>query len=314
MQRIVFLDRGTLPGAIRRPAFAHAWDEYDRTLPKETAGRLAEATIVITNKVKLREPELSRAPKLKFIAVAATGYDCVDAAWCRAHGIEVANVPGYTGASVPEHVFMLLLALRRNLISYHEIVRKEAWQNARHFALFDYPIESLAGSVLGLFGYGKLAREVENRAAAFGMKVLVSERKGQRTPRAGRTPFEDVLKQSDALSLHCPLTPETSNLIAAQELSLMKKDALLINTARGGLIDEAALAEALRAGRIGGAGIDVLSAEPPHGGNPLLALHLPNLIVTPHIAWTSRQALAILAEEVIRNIEAFAAGAPRNIV
>jgi glycerate dehydrogenase len=314
METIVFLDRKTLPVALPRPKVLHLWKEYDCTAPDETVERLREATIAITNKVKLRDSELSQAPKLKFIAVAATGFDVVDVAWCHAHGILVSNVPAYTGASVPEHVFSLLLALRRNLIPYHQAISKGAWQKAPQFSMFDYPVTNLQGTTLGLIGYGQLAREVEKRAVAFGMKVLVAERKGAPVSRAGRVAFEDVLRQSDAISLHVPLKPETRNLIDTRELGLMKKGAILINTARGGIVDETALADALRSGHLGGAGVDVLSAEPPRDGNPLLDPSIPNLIITPHIAWTSRQALAVLAEEIILNIEAFVNGKPRNLV
>jgi glycerate dehydrogenase len=314
METIVFLDRGTLPVPLPRPKVLHLWKEYDRTTPEETGGRLREATIAITNKVKLKEPELSQAPKLKFIAVAATGFDCVDVHACRARGIGVANVPGYTGASVPEHVFALVLALRRKLIAYQQAVSRGAWQKAPQFAMFDYPIQNLQGSVLGLVGYGQLAREVEKRAIAFGMKVLIAERKGIAAPRPGRTDLEAVLRQSDVLSLHCPLTPDTRSLFGAKELGLMKKGAILINTARGGVVDEEALAEALRTGHLGGAGVDVLSTEPPREGNPLLDPSVPHLIITPHVAWTSQQALGVLAEEIVLNIDAYVQGKPRNIV
>jgi len=314
METIVFLDRGTISVPFRKPQMAHEWLEYERTAPEDTVERLRGATIAVTNKVKLREAELSQLPGLKFIAVTATGYDCVDVSWCRTHGVSVANVPGYTGALVPEHVFMLILALRRNLPSYRTAIKEGRWQTAPFFTMLDYPVQDIAGSTLGLIGYGKLAREVEKRAMAFGMKVLIAERKEAVSVRTGRIPFTEVLRNADVISLHAPLTDETRNLIGAPELAVMKKGALLINTARGGLVDEKALAEALKSGRLEGAGIDVLSQEPPKEGNPLLDLKLPNLIITPHIAWTSRQTQKILAEEVVKNIEAFAAGKPRNLI
>lgn len=209
---------------------------------------------------------------------------------------------------------MLILALRRNLPSYRTAIKEGRWQTAPFFTMLDYPVQDIAGSTLGLIGYGKLAREVEKRAMAFGMKVLIAERKEAVSVRTGRIPFTEVLRNADVISLHAPLTDETRNLIGAPELAVMKKGALLINTARGGLVDEKALAEALKSGRLEGAGIDVLSQEPPKEGNPLLDLKLPNLIITPHIAWTSRQTQKILAEEVVKNIEAFAAGKPRNLI
>lgn len=314
MEKIVFLDQGTLPTPLRKPAFAHEWVNFDRTSPEETAERLRDATLAITNKVKIHEPELQAAPKLKMIAVAATGYDCVDVSACAKRNIAVANVPGYTGDSVPEHTFMLLLALRRNLIPYSKLVQQGAWQKAPHFVLQDYEIENVSGSTLGLIGYGRLAQAVEARARAFGMKILISERKGASTVRAGRTAFSDVLKTADVVSIHSPMTPETRGMIGAPELAMMKKTAILINTARGGLVDEAALAAALQSGKLGGAGIDVLTEEPPRHGNPLLDLHLPNLIVTPHLAWSSRQSLTVLADEIVSNLDAFVGGNPRNLL
>jgi len=206
-----------------------------------------------------------------------------------------------------------MLALRRNLPAYREAVRAGRWQIALQPTVNDLPIEDLRGTTLGLIGYGDLAKGVEALARAFGMKILIAERKGAPT-RANRTSFEDVLRQADIVSLHTPFTSDTRGMIGAKELSLMKKSALLINAGRGGLVDEAALAEALKSGRLGGAGVDVLSQEPPRDGNPLLDLHLPNLIVTPHIAWASRQAQEFLAEDVVQNIEAFIAGKPRNLV
>ena len=313
METIVFLDRGTVTVPFRKPGIAHEWLDYERTAPEETVERLRGATIVVTNKVKFREAELAALPDLKLIAITATGYDNVDLTACKKHGVLVANVPGYARQSVPEHVMMLILALRRNLPAYQKAIRDGRWQISPQPTVNDIPVEDLHGTTLGLIGYGNLAKGVEKLARAFGMEVLISERKGG-TARSGRFLFEDVLKRADVVSLHVPLNDQTRNLIGAAELALMKRTALLINTARGGVVDEVALAAALREGRLGGAGVDVLSSEPPREGNPLLDLHLPNLIVTPHIAWTSRQAQETLAEEVIKNIEAFAAGKPRNVV
>ncbi len=314
MEKIVFLDRGTITVPFGKPEIAHEWLDYDRTAPEETVERLMGATIAVTNKVKIREAELSKLPALKFIAITATGYDNIDLTACQKRGIQVSNVPGYARQSVPEHVMMLILALRRNLPAYQVAIRGGRWQTAPQPTVNDIPVEDLHGSTLGLIGYGDLAKGVERLALAFGMKILISERKEVRTPRSGRTSFIQVLRDADVVSLHAPLNEKTRNLIGEAELKLMKPTALLINAARGGLVNEKALAEALREGRLGGAGVDVLSTEPPAQGNPLLDLKLPNLIVTPHIAWTSRQAQEILADEVIKNIEAFAAGNPRNIV
>lgn len=306
MEKIVFLDRSTLKADVRRPAFAHEWTEYAETRPAEVVERLGGATIAITNKVPLREAELSSLPELKLIAVAATGIDIIDMEYCRERGITVSNVRNYARRAVPEHVFMLTLALRRNLIRYREDVQGGAWQRATQFCLLDHDIHDLYGSTFGIIGYGALGQAVEKLALAFGMRVLVSEHKGAREMRDGRVSFEETLRASDIISLHCPLTDETRALIGTAELEKMKRQALLINTARGGLVDEAALAEGLRCGLIAGAGFDVLSHEPPRdGGNPLLDLRLPNFILTPHVAWSSREAMQALADQLIDNIEAF---------
>jgi len=313
MENVVFLDRRTVPIPLPKPTFAHVWKEFDQTTPTQVFERLRNATIAITNKAPIRQTDLERLPDLRLIAVAATGYDCVDVAWCREHGVAVANIPGYAREGVAEHVFMLILALRRNLLRYAAAVREGCWPKSPQFAILDYPIHDLYASTLGLIGYGAIAAEVERRAKAFGMHILVADHRGA-AARPGRTPFEEVLGRSDVISLHAPLTSETRHLVGALELRRMKPEALLINTARGALVDAAALADALRAGRLGGAGIDVLAEEPPKEGHPLLDPTVPNLIVTPHVAWSSRQALALLAERLLANIEAFVKGRPQNLV
>ncbi|HEX8492890.1 MAG TPA: D-2-hydroxyacid dehydrogenase [Pyrinomonadaceae bacterium] len=314
MERIVFLDRNTLRANIRRPAFEHEWREYAETGRDEVFGRLRAATIAITNKVALRETELAQLPDLKFIAVAATGVDIVDLDYCRRRNLPVSNVRNYAPHAVPEHVFALILALRRNLFSYREEILGGAWQRANTFCLLDYPIRELYESKLGIVGHGALGQAVEKLARSFGMRVRISEHKGAERIRPGRTSFEETLCTSDILTLHCPLTEETRNLIGAEELGKMPRHALLINAARGGLVDEVALAAALRSGTIAGAGFDVLSREPPRDGNPLLELNLPNFILTPHIAWASNEAMQTLADQLIANIEAFVAGRPQNLV
>ncbi len=276
--------------------------------------RLKHATIAITNKVPLREAELSELPELKFIAVAATGVDIIDLDYCRKRNLPVSNVRNYALHSVPEHVFTLILSLRRNLFSYREDVARGAWAEASGFCLLTYPIRDLHGSTLGIIGYGALGQAVEKLALSFGMRVLISEHKNARTIRSGRTGFEETLRASDIISLHCPLNDETRGLIGKSELEMMRRDALLINTARGGLVGEDALAQALRFGLIAGAGFDVLTNEPPRDGNPLLELNLPNFILTPHIAWASREAMQALANQLIANIEAFIKSSPQNLL
>ena len=314
LERIVFLDRDTLHAQVRRPTFAHEWREYGETAADEVVERLREATIAITNKVPLREATLSQLPQLKLIAVAATGVDIIDLAAAATRRVAVSNVRGYARTAVAEHVLMLALALSRRLVEYREDLRRGAWERAPHFSLLTHPVRDLCGRTLGLIGYGALGRSVETLARAFRMEVLVAEHKGVRAARAGRTSFSEVLRRSDIVTLHAPLTEETRGMIGAAELREMKRDALLINCARGGLVDERALVEALRASEIAGAGVDVLSAEPPRGGNPLLEADLPNLIVTPHIAWASLEAMQALADQLIDNIEAFVGGEAKNLV
>jgi glycerate dehydrogenase len=314
MERIVFLEKDSVRATVRRPTFPHAWTEYAQTAPEELYERVKDATVVIVNKAVLKGELLARLPRLRLIAEAATGTDNIDLAWCREHKLPVSNIRGYAAQTVPEHVFMLLLALRRQLPAYRVDVAAGAWQRASTFCYFAHPIRDLTGSTLGLLGRGSLGRGVARLAEAFGLRVLWGERKGAAAVRPGYVSFETLLAEADAISLHCPLTEQTRGMIGSPELRVMKRDALLINTARGGLVDEAALVQALREGWIAGAGFDVLSKEPPREGNPLLECQLPNLIVTPHVAWASGQAMQVLADQLIDNIEAFVRGEERNRV
>jgi glycerate dehydrogenase len=313
-ESIVFLERNTFNVPFRRPQFDHEWVEYGETQVVELVPRLADATIAICNKVAMRSETLSALGQLKLIAVAATGVDNVDLEFCRSRGINVCNTRGYAVDSLPEHALMLMLALRRNLVGYRDDVRDGQWHEASQFCLLGRPIGDLKGAMIGIIGYGTLGQSMGKLARAIGMEVLIAERKGATVAREGRAKFEDVLRRSDVISLHCPLTDETRNLIGAAELQLMKSDAILINTARGGLLDDQALIDALRNEEIGGAGIDVLRVEPPREGNPLLDVNQPNLIITPHNAWASRQAMQRLADQLIENLEAFVRGEPRNLV
>lgn len=317
MHRIAYLERESIRADVRRPAFPHDWVEYPRTVPAELDARLAGVTIAIVNKLPFTAELIGRLPDLKMIAVAATGTNNVDLAACQARGIVVSNIRGYARQTVPEHALALLMALSRNLVAYRASVQAGRWQRSDQFCFFDHPIRDLHGQTLGVIGSGDLGDGFARLAEALGMIVLKAERKGAATVRPGYTAFDRVIAESDAISLHCPLTPDTRHLIGAAELAAMKPTALLINTARGGLVDEAALAAALRAGTIGGAGFDVLSEEPPKDDNPLLApdvLALPNFILTPHVAWASAPAMQALADQLIDNIEAFARGEPRNRV
>ncbi len=317
MHRIVYLERESIVAEVRRPAFPHHWREHPCTLQTEVGERLAGATIAIVNKLQLDAGLIAALPALRMIAVAATGTNNVDLDACRAHGIVVSNIRGYAVHTVPEHVFALLLALSRNLTAYRQSVAAGRWQQAEQFCFFDHPIRDLHGMTLAIIGSGSLGSGVARLAEAFGMHVLRSERKDAATLRPGYTPFPQVLREADVISLHCPLTSATRHLIGADELRAMKRSALLLNTARGGLVDEAALLAALRQGRIAGAGFDVLSVEPPTAGNPLLTaelLALPNFLLTPHVAWASQPAMQALADQLTANLEAFARGEPQNRV
>jgi len=314
MERIVFLERNTVQATFRRPDFDHQWIEYGESLQDQVGERLRGATIVISNKLALREPDLARLPELRLIAIAATGFDCVDLDYCRAHSIAVCNVRGYAANSVSEHVLMLMLALRRNLLAYREDVQQGGWQQSKQFCLYTHKLHDLRGSKLGIVGYGAIGEAMARLAESIGMRVLISERKDATTIRAGRTPFAEMLRQSDVVTLHCPLTSDTEDMFAHAEFAMMKRDALLINTARGGLVEVQALIEALQNGVIAGAAFDALREEPPRAGSPLLELNLPNFIVTPHVAWASDEAMQALADQLIDNVEAFVRGQPRNLV
>ena len=313
-QHLVFLDRATLKAQVRRPAFEHSWREYPVSDASEVLERLRGATVAITNKVPLREEALVRLPDLRMIAVAATGYDVVDVGFCKAHGIAVANIRNYAVHTVPEHAFALITALRRNLLAYRRDVEQGRWQQVDQFCFFDHPIRDLHGATLGIVGEGVLGQATAHIARGFGMQVLFADHAPPKAAGVAFTPFEEVLARSDVISLHVPLTAATRNLIGLEQLRQMKRTAILINTARGGLVDEHALVQALREGLIAGAGFDVLTEEPPRHGNPLLELHQPNFILTPHVAWASDGAMQFLADQLIDNIEAFVRGEPQNLV
>jgi glycerate dehydrogenase len=314
MERIVFLERKTIPAEFRKPSFDHQWIEFGESSQDQVIERLRGATIAIGNKLALREPELSQLPELRLIAIAATGSDNIDLNYCRSRNIVVSNTRGYAVNSVPEHVLMMILALRRNLFAYRADVQRGMWQQSNQFCLLTHELHDINGSTLGIVGYGSIGKAMARLGESMGMHVLISEHKHADEIREGRTSFSDMLRQSDVVSLHCPLTDETRDMLGRAEFEMMKPGALLINTARGALIDDAALIEALQTGRIAGAGYDALREEPPRQGSPLLDLNLPNFIVTPHVAWASNEAVQALADQVIDNIEAFIAGTPRNVL
>jgi len=314
MERIVFLERDTIKADFGRPDFDHEWVEYADTRAAEIVERVRPASIIISNKLSLGEPQLSQAHDVKLIAIAATGSDCVDLDYCRRRGIAVCNVRGYAVNSVPEHVLMLILALRRNLLAYRQDVQDGKWQQSKQFCWLSHPLHDIKGSTIGIIGYGSIGKSMAQLAESVGMRVLISEHKNAKLIRSGRAAFDEVLAQSDVVSLHCPLNEQTRDMLGGRELEMMKRGALLINTARGALIRDDALIAALRERLIAGAAIDVLREEPPREGSSLLDLNLPNFIVTPHVAWASDEAMQALADQVIDNLEAFVAGRPQNML
>jgi glycerate dehydrogenase len=317
MMKIVFLDRDTLSPqtTLRRPHFPHELELFDRTTADEVAQRIADADVVIVNKVKLGAPALAGARRLRLVAVAATGTDNVDLQACAARGITVSNIRNYAVHTVPEHTFALIFALRRSICAYRDAVRAGRWQAAGQFCFFDHPIRDLAGSTLGIIGDGVLGQAVAAMGRALGMRVLFAGFKGQTGQGVLYTPFEQALAQSDILTLHCPLLPQTRNMIGAPEFALMLRKPLLINTARGGLVDEGAVGPALAAGQITGAAFDVVSVEPPPMDHPFMGLlDRPDFILTPHVAWASDEAIQGLADQLVDNLEAFVRGKPANVV
>lgn len=325
--KAVFLDYGTLGAADVDPApllrATAALELHDDSPPATVADRVRGAEILVVNKIAVTAAVMAAAPRLRLVCLAATGTDNVALEAARERGIAVANIRDYCTPSVTQHVFALVLALNQRLHEYQALVAAGAWQRTGNFCLLDYPFHELAGRTLGIVGLGSLGRGVARVAQAFGMQVLAARRPYRQPPGDRGRPLEDgvqrvafpeLLARSHVVSLHCPLTDETRGLVDAAALARMRPDALLVNTARGGLVDSAALLAALRGGRLAGAGIDVLDREPPVGGHPLLEAALPNLIVTPHVAWAARESRQRALAEIALNIQAFLSGRRRNRV
>jgi glycerate dehydrogenase len=288
---------------------------FAKTAHAEVAERIRDADIVITNKAPLKRDAIADAKNLRLVAVAATGTDVVDINACEERGITVVNIRNYAVNTVPEHTFALIFALRRSIVAYRDAVIRGRWQQAAQFCFFDYPIHDLTGCTLGIIGDGALGRSVADLGRAFGMRVLFAEYKGSSGMGPLYTRFDEVMRTSDIITLHCPLMPSTHNMISQREFALMERRPLLINTARGGLVDEEALVVAMDEGQISGAGFDVITQEPPPADHPLMKIAgRPNLILTPHVAWASQEAIQSLADQLIDNIEAFWSGDPRNVV
>lgn len=313
----VFLDHHSLDlGDLDLSALEQQFDSlqlHAASAAEQVSERLQGASVVISNKVMLDAAALAANPQVKLVLVAATGTNNVDLAAARAQGITVCNCQGYGTPSVAQHTLALLLALATRLCDYQQAVKDGAWAKASQFCLLDFPIVELEGKTLGLLGHGELGGAVARLAEAFGMRVLSGQIPG-RPARADRLALDELLPQVDALTLHCPLNEQTRHMIGARELALLKPGALVVNTARGGLIDEQALADALRSGHLGGAATDVLSVEPPVNGNPLLAADIPRLIITPHSAWGAVESRQRIVGQLAENAQAFFANQPRRVV
>lgn len=311
---IVVLDRNTL---VNRPFdfdFPHTLSSYGTTEAHETLERIRGADIVITNKVVISAQAFAENPQLKLVAVTATGVNNVDVEAAKQNGTAVCNIRAYGNESVAEHAFMMMITLMRNLPAYQRDVAAGLWENSPFFCHLGAPMRDLNGKTLAIFGRGNIGKTLATYAQAFKMNVVFAEHKNAQSIRDGYVSFDEAIRSADVVSLNCPLTPQTANMIGEAELQQMKPGAILINCGRGGLVDEAALVAALKYGQIGGAGFDVLTQEPPRDGNPLLKARLPNLIVTPHIAWASQEAANRLFDILLDNINRFVAGNPQNLV
>lgn len=313
---VVFLDQASLDqGDLDMQTLHDAAEKltlYPATTADQVAARVADHQVVITNKVVIDEQVMQACPELKLILVAATGTNNVDLQAAKRLGITVCNCQAYGTPSVAQHALMLMLVLVTRFESYRQAVRDGDWQRSSQFCLLDYPIGELSGRTLGILGYGELGQEVGRLASAFGMRILVGSLPGREHP--DRPNLAELLPQVDVLSLHCPLTEQTRHLIGAEQLALMKPGSLLINAGRGGLVDEQALVDSLRSGHLGGAGFDVLTTEPPVNGNPLLDDSVPNLVVTPHSAWGSREARQRILGQLVENLTDDELRARRSVV
>ena len=313
--KAVFLDWATMGPDLdlrRLRLLLPELEVFDVTADHEVAERIQDAEFVLANKIRLTDELLVRCRELRFIGLTATGTDNVDLDAAARHGVAVCNIRAYCTQSVAEHVLGCLLSLAHNLDAYVNDVRAGAWQRSDNFCLLSHPVHELSAMTLGIVGYGELGRGVARLGAAFGMEVIVSVRPGSSDVTDDRVSFDELLARSDVISLHCSLNEATRGLFGKDEFLKMKDDAILINTARGGLVDSAALAEALESGQIAAAAVDVLPIEPPVKGDPLLDYRGHNLIVTPHIAWASNEARQAAIDELAANIEAFLEGRERN--
>ena len=316
-RRAVFLDHSSLDlGDLDLAPWRETFSElvlHGSTTTDQVAERLKHADVAISNKIMIDAATFAACPNLKLVLVTATGVNNVDLDAARKHGVVVSNCQGYGTPSVAQHTLMLLLAMATRLPDYQQAIHLGQWQKSKQFCLLDFPIVELEGKTLGLLGHGELGGAVAKLAEAFGMRVLSGQIPG-RPARPDRVPLNELLPQVDALTLHCPLNDDTRDMISAHELSLLKPKAFIVNTARGGLINEQALADALRNGHLGGAATDVLTVEPPVNGNPLLSGDIPRLIITPHSAWGSQEARQRIVGQINENALAFYEGKPVRVV
>lgn len=313
--KAVFLDYATMGSDLNIDSMRTLLPEleiFDVTEDHEVVERIHGADFVLTNKVRLTRERLEGSPGLRFIGLTATGTDNIDLAAAQQYGVAVCNIRAYCTQSVAEHVFACLLNLTHSIGQYNAVVKAGAWQHSNDFCMLTHPVRELSAMTLGIVGYGNLGKGVAKIGKSIGMQILVSARPGSDTVDTGRIPFDELLERADAISLHCPLNDATRGLFGAPEFEKMKSSAILINTARGGLVDSAALADALRNGTIAAAAVDVLPQEPPVNGDPLLDYDGANLIVTPHIAWATREARQAAIDELVANIAAFIEGRKRN--
>jgi len=312
----VILDKGSLDNADLNlnclNSLVENWQSYAHTDPVDTLKRVMNAEIIISNKVIIDQSILEQTEQLRLICIAATGTNNVDLVAAKKQGITVCNVTGYATNSVVQHVFSLIFTLHRKICQYDALVRNKKWDESKHFCRLDYPISELTGKTLGIIGYGELGKALAKAAQAFGLKVIVAQSLTKNKKR-DRVELPELFSQSDIISIHCPLSKDTENLINKNTLALMKPESILINTSRGGVINESDLLQALKNKTLSAAGLDVLNQEPPNR-NLLIEANLPNLIITPHIAWASHNSRQRLVDEICKNIKAYLANTKRNIV
>ncbi len=316
-KRIVFLDRASLPERFNapRPELEHEWIDYAETSPNAVIERCLNAHVIITNKVKINEAVLLACPSVTHIAVAATGFNIIDIEACERLGVSVSNIPSYAATTVAEHVITSALCLRRQLINYRAQVVNGAWQNSKTFCVFDKPINDLEDTTFGVIGFGELGRATAAKAYALGMNVIYNSRQHYSSDIADYVSFDELIECADVISLHCSLNSETTNLIAATEIAKMQAHTILINTARGGVVNEVDVVNAINKKTIGGIAFDVLVQEPPRNDSPLLSIaDRSNVILTPHIAWASEQAMRNLTSILAENVNSFLLEKPQNLV